>query len=76
MRQATLGQLVFGCDMLLDINFQPNYKEVRLREQKLINYNNKRENSKRVQYDYEFSHYAYILWERNYQKLEGKISTV
>ena len=24
--QATPGQLFFGCDMLLDINLQPNYK--------------------------------------------------
>ena len=50
--QATPGQLVFGCDMLLDINFQTNDKEMWLSKKKLINYNNKRENSKRVEYDY------------------------
>ena len=72
MIQATPEQLVFGSDMLLDINFQPNYKEMCLRKKKLINYNNKRENAKRVQYNYKVGHYVYILRERKYRKLEGK----
>ena len=46
--QDTPGQLVFGCNMLTYINFQPNYKEVWLRKQKIINNNNKRENEKLV----------------------------
>ena len=41
------------------------------KEEKLINYNNKRENGKRVQYDYEVFHYAYILRDENYRKLDG-----
>ena len=41
-----------------------------LRKKKLINYNNKRENTKRLQYDYEVSHNAYILRDRKYGKLE------
>ena len=69
--QATPGQLFFGCDIIPDINLKPNYKEMWIRKQKLINYNNKRENAKRVQYDYEVSHYAYILGGGNYHKLEG-----
>ena len=68
--QATRGQLVFGCDMLLGINFQPNYKEMWLRKKKLINKNNKRENAKRVEYDYEVSHYAYFIRDGKYRKLE------
>ena len=43
-----------------------------LRKHKLINNNNKRENEKRVQYDYEVGHYAYILRDRNYCKLKGE----
>ena len=39
--------------MLLDIYFQPNYKDMWLRKQTIINYNNKRENKKRVQHNYE-----------------------
>ena len=57
--------------MLLDINFQQNYKEMWLRKQKLINYNNKRENEKRVEYDCKVGHYGYILRDGNYRKLEG-----
>ena len=55
---ATLGKLVFGRDMLLYVNFKPNYKEMWLRRQKLINNNNKRENAKQVEHDYEVGHYA------------------
>ena len=44
--------------MLPDNNFQPNYKEMWLRKKKLINYNNKRENTKRVEYDYDFGYYT------------------
>ena len=69
--QANPGKLLFGCDIIIDINFQPNYKEMWLRKQKIINYNNKRENAKRVEYDYEIVRYAYILRDGNYRKLEG-----
>ena len=55
--------------ILLDINFQPNYKEMWLRKQKHIRYNNKYKNTKRVQYNYEISHYAYILRDGNLRKL-------
>ena len=46
--QDTPGQLFFGHDMLLDINFKPNYKDMWLRKKKLINYNNNHENKKRL----------------------------
>ena len=42
-----------------------------LRKQKLINYNNKRENAKRVEYEYEVGHYTYILSFGNDRKIEG-----
>ena len=70
--QATPGQLVFGRNMLLDINFRPNYKEIWLMKKTNINYNNKCENAKRVQYDYEIVHHTYILRNGNYRKLEGE----
>ena len=35
--QATPGQLVFGRGMLLDINFQPNYKEMWIRKKNVSN---------------------------------------
>ena len=65
MLQATPGQFVFGRDMILDIYFQLNYKQMWLRKQKLIKYYNKHENAKRVEYDYEVGHYAYILRDGN-----------
>ena len=48
MMQAIPGKLFFGLNILLDINFQPNYKDMWLRKEKKSNYNNKRENVKRV----------------------------
>ena len=35
-----------------------------------MNYNNKYEKEKRVEYDYEIGHYAYIISKGNYRKLE------
>ena len=69
--QATPEKLVFGWNMLLDINLQPSYKDIWLRKQKLTNYNNKRENEKQVQYDYKVGHYAYIIRDGKYRKWEG-----
>ena len=65
------GQLVFGRDMLLDITYVPNYQNTWQRKQKRINYDNIRENSKRVSHDYKVGEYAYILRDGNYRKLEG-----
>ena len=68
---ATPGQLVFGRDMLLDIAYVPNYQNTWQRKQKRINYDNIRENSKRVSHDYQVGEQAYILRDGNYRKLEG-----
>jgi hypothetical protein len=68
---GTPGQLVFGRDMLLDIAFEPNYQNTWAKKQKRINYDNARENSKRVAHDYKVGDYAYILRDGNYRKLEG-----
>ena len=43
-----------------------------INKKKLINYNNKRENENWVQHNYEVGHYAYILRDGNYHKLEGE----
>ena len=42
------------------------------KEEKLINNNNKHENSKQVEYTYEVGHYLYILSDGNYKNLEGE----
>jgi hypothetical protein len=50
--QLTPGQLVFGRDMIFPINHIAIWQLIKNRKQKLIDKNNKRENAKRVDYDY------------------------
>ena len=69
--QATPGQLVFGRDMLLDIKFDPDWTTIQQRKQQIINYNNKRENNKRVPHDYKVGDFVYIIKDGVYRKLEG-----
>ena len=42
------------------------------KEEKSINNNNERENTKQVAYNYEFVHNPYIIRDRKYRKLEGE----
>ena len=44
--QSTPGQLVFGRDMIFNIQHIANWEYIKQRKQKIINLNNKRENSK------------------------------
>ena len=46
-------QLVFGWDMLLDMNFLADWEAIRLKKQKDIDNNNSKENSLRVSHDYQ-----------------------
>ena len=50
--QKTPAQLVFGRDMILNINHVANWEHIKQRKQNLINKNNQRENSKRIPYTY------------------------
>ena len=50
--QATLSQLVFGQDALLNIPFKADWALIRERKQKLINVNNQRENCTRKEHTY------------------------
>ena len=50
MLQATLGQLVFGRDMLFDIDFTANWHQIYECRQKMINKNNLCENKARLDY--------------------------
>ena len=49
---ATLSQLVFGRDAILNTKFEANWNYIRERKQKIIRQNNKRENSKRIPHTY------------------------
>ena len=46
-------QLVFGRDAMLNIPFTANWKFIEARKRKLIERNNKRENSKRISHTYQ-----------------------
>jgi transposase InsO family protein len=50
--QKSPGQLVFGRDMILNIQHKANWEIIRNRKQKIINQNNRRENSHRVPHQY------------------------
>ena len=50
--QKTPGQLVFGRDMIFNIEHLANWEHIRARKQKIIDKNNERENAKRVPHIY------------------------
>ena len=50
--QATPMQLVFGRDAILNVKYETNWKYIKDRKQKIIDENNKRENSRRIPHDY------------------------
>ena len=50
---ATPGQLVFGRDMVLPIQFQADWARIKLRKQETIDKSNAQENSKRIEHDYQ-----------------------
>eukprot|EP00957_Ditylum_brightwellii_P021775 1642902-Ditylum_brightwellii.AAC.1 len=49
---ATLGQLIYGRDMLHDIKHVADWGLIRLRKQKIIDYSTARKNAKRISHDY------------------------
>jgi hypothetical protein len=50
--QKTPGQLVFGRDMILNIQHTANWEYIKQRKQALIRKNNQRENAKRIAHTY------------------------
>jgi hypothetical protein len=49
--QSTLGQLVFGQDMIWDMAHVADWQHMKQCKQTLTNKNNKKENQKRIDYD-------------------------
>ena len=62
MLKATPGQLVFGRDMILPIQFKADWGAIALRKQNLINQSNKRENRTRIAHNYKIG--DHVLLER------------
>jgi hypothetical protein len=53
--QASPGQLVFGRDMIHDIQFEANWDRTKNNKEKKIPTSNKRENLNRIQHKYNVS---------------------
>ncbi len=51
--QKLPGQLVFGRDMIFNIQHKANWELIRERKQRLIDKNNKQENAKRIVHSYQ-----------------------
>ena len=63
--RATPIQLVFGRDAMLNIPFTANWKLIEERKRKLIERNNKRENSKRLDHTYQAEDLVVIKQAQN-----------
>jgi hypothetical protein len=50
--QATPSQLVFGRDAILNVQFEANWNLIQRNKQRIIQKNNKKENSKRIPHEY------------------------
>ena len=50
--QATPAQLIFGRDMIYPVEYVAEWDVLRQKKQKIIDKNNTRENSRRVEFDY------------------------
>ena len=65
--RATPMQLVFGRDAMLNIPFTANWKYIEDRKRKMIEHNNKRENSKRLNHTYEPGDLVLIKQQQNHK---------
>ena len=68
--KKTPGQLVFGRDMIFNIQHQADWELIRQRKQELINKNNQRENSKRIPHEYRVEDQV-LLRQRTENKMEA-----
>ena len=59
--EATPMQLVFGRDAILPIFHIADWKYIQDKKQRLINYNNKRENSKRIPHIYKVNDQVLLI---------------
>ena len=61
--QATPGQLVYGRDMLFDIEYIANWKSIQARKQASIDKNTFQENYRRTDWDYQIGDLVTIKWD-------------
>jgi hypothetical protein len=59
--QATPAQLVFGRDMIFNIKTVVNWDLIRKRKQSQVDFDNERENKRRISYDYKVGQRVYLV---------------
>ena len=58
--ESTPAQMVFGRDMIFNLQTLINWKDLSIRKQRLVDKSNLRENKNRVDYDYQIDDLVYI----------------
>ena len=65
--QKSPGQLVFGRDMMLNVQHKANWELIRKRKQQLIHKNNQQENSKRIPHTYQVGDKVWLAKGNEYK---------
>ena len=68
---ATPAQLVFGRDMMFNLQTLVDWKELSLKKQQTTDVANLRENKNRIDYDYQIGTQVYINKDGIFRKLDG-----
>ena len=69
--QASPGQLIFGCDMLLPIQFKADWAQIRQQKQQRIISSNTQENAKRIPHEYKIGDKVLLERPGIYPKLKS-----
>ena len=72
--EATPAQLIFGRDMLLPVQFQADWAQIRMRRQAAINKNNFKENKSRIPHHYQVGDLVMIKHQGTRRKLSSPFS--
>ena len=72
---ASPTQLVFGRDAILNTTCEANWEVIRERKQKRIDYNNKRENAKRIAHEYRINDKV-LLRDKSPNEVNNKFGTL
>ena len=70
------GSAIFGRDMLFDIPFLADWSEIEKRRQNQVEKSNKKEHSKRIDFDYRVGQKCLLIKDGIFPKAEGKKSSL
>ena len=69
--EATPAQLVFGRDMVVNLQFAADWQAITKKKQSQVNKDNIRENSKRIAYDYRPGDQVLVTKDGHFRKLDA-----